>query len=80
LRWSFASSILIPAQEEPTFRTQANVVLVPAATSRHRLWLKTDDFIIKDDGIRQTVRLDEAAEAEPVALVVAIQIGRRADF
>lgn len=77
-------SVLIPAQEEPTFRTQANVVLVPALV-RDKSGniidgLKTSDFVIEDDGVPQTVRLDEAAEGEPVSLVVSVQIGRRADF
>ncbi len=73
-----------PAQEEPTFRTQSNVVLVPALV-RNKAGdvvydLKSSDFIIEDDGVAQNVHLDEAAEEEPVYLVVAIQCGRRADF
>ena len=42
--------------------------------------LQAKDFIIEDDGVVQTVHLDEAAESEPVSLVVAVQCGRRADF
>jgi VWFA-related protein len=42
--------------------------------------LQAKDFIIEDDGVSQTVHLDEAAESEPVSLVIAIQCGRRADF
>ncbi len=76
--------VLLPAQEEPTFRTQANVVLVPALVRDKSgdviYGLKADDFIIEDDGVQQTARLDEAAEADPVSLVVAIQVGRRADY
>jgi len=79
-----ASSLLIDAQEQPTFRTQANVVLVPALVRDKSgeivYGLQGSDFIIEDDGVPQTVRLDEAAEGEPVSLVVAIQTGRRADF
>ncbi len=75
---------LLPAQEEPTFRTQANVVLVPALVRDKSgdiiYGLKAEDFIIEDDGVPQTTRLDEAAEADAVSLVVAIQIGRRADY
>lgn len=80
----FTFAVLSPAQEEPTFRSQSNVVLVPALVRNKSgsiiYGLKTDDFIIEDDGIRQTVHLDEAAETEPISLVVALQIGRRADF
>ena len=80
-----ASSFLLSAQEEPTFRTQVlNVVLVPALVRDKAgdtvYGLQSGDFIIEDDGVPQAVRLDEAAEAEPVSLVVAIQTGRRADF
>ncbi len=78
------SSILLPAHEEPTFRTQANVVLVPALVRDPSgdvvYGLNANDFIIEDDGVPQTVHLDEAAEAEPVSLVVAVQVGRRADY
>lgn len=72
------------AQEEPTFRTQSNVVLVPALvrdkTGEVVYGLQAKDFIIEDDGIAQAVHLDEAAESEPVSLVVAVQCGRRADY
>lgn len=80
----FLFSILLPAQEEPKFRTQSNVVLVPALvrnkSGRIVYGLKASDFIIEDDGVPQTVHLDEAAETEPISLVVAVQVGRRADF
>jgi VWFA-related protein len=35
-------------------------------------------FSIEDDGVQQAVHLDEAAEAVPVSLVIAVQTGRRA--
>jgi len=78
-------ALVLPAQqEEPTFRTQANVVLVPTLVRDKSgdvvYGLKAEDFIIEDDGVPQTARLDEAAEADPVSLVVAIQVGRRADY
>jgi VWFA-related protein len=40
--------------------------------------LQARDFIIEDDGVEQVSHLDEAAEAQPVSVVVAIQCGRRA--
>ncbi len=73
-----------PAQEEPTFRTQANVVLVPALVrdkSGNVIYgLTKEDFVVEDEGVPQALHLDEAAESEPVSLVVAVQVGRRADF
>ncbi len=72
------------AQEQPTFRTQSNVVLVPALVRDKSgevvYGLEAKDFVIEDDGVVQNVHLDEVAESEPVSLVVAIQCGRRADF
>ena len=71
-------------QEPPTFRTQSNVVLVPAlvrdATGEVIYGLQAKDFVIEDDGVAQTVHLDETAESEPVYLVVAVQCGRQASF
>ena len=78
------AAVLAAAQEEPTFRTQSNVVLVPALVRNSSgnvvYGLKQDDFVIEDDGVAQAIHLDEAAESEPVSLVVAVQVGRRADF
>jgi VWFA-related protein len=75
---------LANAQEEPTFRTQSNIVLVPALVRDKAgevvYGLQAKDFVIDDDGAPQAIKLDEAAESEPVSLVVAIQCGRRADY
>jgi VWFA-related protein len=72
------------AQEEPTFRTQSNVVLVPALVRDQAgnivYGLQASDFVVEDDGVAQSIRLDEAAEDNPVSLVVAVQCGRRANF
>ncbi len=72
------------AQEEPTFRTQSNVVIVPALVRNKAgeviYGLRAGDFIVEDDGLPQVVQLDERAESEPVSLVVAVQCGRRADY
>ena len=81
---AFGLGVVVLAQEEPTFRTQSSVVLVPALVRDKSgsivYGLKSTEFIIEDDGVPQTVHLDEAAESEPVSLVVAVQVGRRADF
>jgi VWFA-related protein len=73
------------AQElpEPTFRSESNVVLVPALVRDKSgevvYGLRAGDFVIQDDGVAQQVYLDEAAESQPFSLVVAIQTGRRAE-
>jgi hypothetical protein len=77
--------LILPIRaQEPlsTLRSESNVVLVPtlvrtkAGTIAYGLEAK--DFLIEDDGIEQDVTLDESPEREPVSLVVAIQVGRKA--
>ncbi len=70
------------AEQEPTFSSQSNLVLVPTMVGDEKgnvvYGLHAPDFIIEDDGIEQAVHLDEAAESVPVSLVIAVQSGRRA--
>jgi VWFA-related protein len=70
------------AGQEPTFRVQSNVVTVPVLVRNEQgkpvYGLQARDFIVKDDGVAQSVQMDEAAESEPVSMVVALQSGRRA--
>ena len=70
------------AAQEPTFRSESNVVLVPAlvknAAGEIAYGLTAKDFIVEDNGVAQGVRLDESVEGEPVSLVIAVQTGRRA--
>lgn len=40
--------------------------------------LHAEDFIIEDNGIAQTVHLNEEAEPEPLSIMIAVQCGRRA--
>lgn len=66
--------------QQPSFRTQANAVLVPALVKDKNgeivYGLEANDFIIEDDGIEQPVHLDDSPDSPPVSLVVAIQLGR----
>ena len=68
--------------QEATIHRQSNVVLVPALVKDSRghavYGLQARDFIVEDEGVPQTVHLDEAAEAQPMSLVIAIQMGREA--
>jgi hypothetical protein len=70
------------AQQDSNLRVQSNVVLVPTLVKDaegHVVYgLKQDDFLIDDDGVEQTVHLDDSAESQPASIVVAIQTGRRA--
>ncbi|MBZ5532685.1 MAG: VWA domain-containing protein [Acidobacteriia bacterium] len=71
-----------PQPQQPVFRAQTNLVLVPALVKNQNdeivYGLQAKDFIIEDDGVEQTVNMDEAADVVPVSLVVAIQLGRSA--
>lgn len=78
---SVLTVLLAPlASGQDTFRTQTNVVLVPALVKDGAgnvvYGLQAKDFVIEDDGVSQTVRMDETAVAQPVSLVIAIQTGR----
>jgi len=70
-------------QQEPSFRSQSNLVPVPIlvrdAAGNAVYGLRAQDFIIEDDGVEQAVHLDETADAEPISLVIAVQVGRRAE-
>lgn len=68
--------------QEPTFRAQSNVVTVPVLVKDEHgnavYGLQASDFIIEDDGVGQPLKLDEAADSEPISMVLALQCGRRA--
>jgi VWFA-related protein len=71
-----------PSQEQLTFRSQTNLVLVPALVrdaSGHAVYgLEAKDFVLEDNGVAQSVQLDDESESEPLAIVVAVQTGRSA--
>jgi len=79
-----ALSAIGALSQETTIRTQSNVVVIPALVKSAKgeivYGLTANDFIVEDDGVEQTVHLDEAAEGQPASVVVAIQIGRRANY
>ena len=88
-RWLFVVLGILPtfligdfAAQEATFSSQSTVVLVPTLVRDARgnavYGLQSKDFIVEDDGVQQTVHLDEEAESEPISVVVAVQTGRRA--
>jgi len=63
----------------PGLRTESNVVLVPTlvrnAKGQTIFNLRADDFRVTDDGIEQKLTLDQDTGNEPMALVVAVQVG-----
>src|SRR5580658_8834887 len=63
----------------PALRTETNVVLVPALVRNAKgelvFTLKASDFRVTDDGIEQPLTLDEDTGSEPLALVIAVEVG-----
>jgi len=70
--------------QDTTLRSRSNLVLIPALVKDQQgtivYGLQAKDFIVEDDGVEQSARLDEAPEGQAVSLVVAIQKGRRAYY
>ncbi len=66
----------------PTFRSETSEVLVPTLVTDQQgnviFGLKAKDFVIRDNGVEQTVLMDETFSFKPVSLVVAVQTGGRA--
>lgn len=70
--------------QESTVRSRSNLVLVPTLVKDSQgsivYGLQAKDFTVEDNGVQQTLRLDEAPEGQPISLVIAIQRGRRASY
>jgi len=75
---------VLAAAQETTLRSRSNLVLVPTLVKDQQgeivYGLEAKDFLVEDNGVAQTVELDEAPEGQPVSLVLAIQTGRRANY
>jgi VWFA-related protein len=67
------------AQGAPTLRTTTTEVLVPTLVQKKDgeilYGLKQGDFILEDNGVPQTIRVQEEMDTAPVALVVAVEQG-----
>jgi VWFA-related protein len=80
-----ASSVVLaqapptPTPQTPALRTQSTVVLVPALVRNAKgelvFTLKAGDFRVTDDGVEQPLTLDEDTGSEPLAVVVAVEVG-----
>jgi VWFA-related protein len=75
----------VAVSQETTLHSQSNVVVIPALVKSAKgeivYGLAEKDFIVEeDDGVEQAAHLDEAADGQPVSMVVAVQRGRRANY
>jgi VWFA-related protein len=63
----------------PTLSTTTTEVLVPTLVEKRDgeilYGLKQKDFILEDNGVPQTIRVQEEMDTAPVALVVAVELG-----
>ena len=75
---------LLASAQDTALRSRSNLVLVPTLVKDQQggivYGLEAKDFVLEDNGLGQTVQLDEAPEGQPVSLVLAIQTGRRANY
>ena len=66
----------------PTLNVQSNLILVPTAVElKHDqvlYGLRASQFVLEDNGVPQTVHLDETADAQGLSLVVLVQCSRSA--
>jgi VWFA-related protein len=81
---SFLASALglAHAQQVPTLRARTNLVLVPTLVETKNgepvFNLTAKDFVVMDNGIEQKIRLDTETYAQPISIVVLVQVGRSA--
>jgi len=65
-----------------TLQTKSNLVLVPTevATKKGEMiyGLKPEQFVVEDNGVPQTIKLDEDTDALGLSLVVVVQCSRAA--
>ncbi len=70
------------AQDTPKFNVHSNLVFLPTRVQTKKgdtiYGLRPDQFIVEDNGIRQTINIDEDPESTGISLVVAVQCGRSA--
>jgi VWFA-related protein len=68
-----------PTQPPQTLTSQSTLVLIPALVRNKAgdlvYTLKAQDFILTDDGIPQKLSLEQDTGAEPLALVVDLEVG-----
>ncbi len=70
---------LTPGEQGSSFSSQTTNVLVPAlvrdAAGKVVYTLEAHDFVLTDDGVPQKLALQHETGAEPLALVVVIEVG-----
>ena len=77
-----ASLVCLAQTTPPAISSESTVVLVPTLVKTKSgglvLGLAARDFIVEDDGVEQSIQLDDSPEGDPISVVVAVQLGRTA--
>jgi VWFA-related protein len=77
-----ASLVCLAQTKPPGISSESTVVLVPTLVKTKSgglvFGLSARDFIVEDDGVEQSVQLDDSPEGDPISVVVALQLGRTA--
>jgi hypothetical protein len=78
--WVGAGLLLVgggASAQAPAITVESNLVLVPAlvqdAKGELLYGLKAGQFVLKDNGVPQTVHVEDAEEASPLSVVVLVQ-------
>jgi len=73
-----------PASQAPPLTVHSNVVLVPALVKTKVgetvFSLTADDFILTDNGVPQSLRLEPDNDSQPLALAVIVETGGQGAF
>jgi len=76
---SSGSSDKQPASQAPPFTVSSNLVLVPVLVKTKAgepvFSLTADDFILTDNGVPQSLRLEPDTDSQPLALAVIVETG-----
>ena len=68
-----------PTPDIPTLTSRSNLVLVPVLVKTKAakvvLSLTAEDFVLTDNGVPQSVRIEDGALGQPLALAVIVQTG-----
>lgn len=73
-----------PASQSPSLTVRSNVVLVPVLVKTKAgeavFSLIADDFILTDNGVRQSLQLEPDTDSQPLALAVIVETGGQGAF
>ena len=77
------AATLLSAQDAEKFTVRSDLVFLPTRVQTKKgdivYGLRPDQFVVEDNGVRQTVTIDENPESSGLSLVVVVQCSRSAE-